>query len=143
MSKQFQISTRNSGRYRTIQICVYDTVKELREAGLKHSEKYGGASGGMDNVHGLCQSYDKIDVYDSGKVRRKPPAGFIRLYRKGLRTGIIAHEATHMAVAIYKQDVAKTIPDMDREERLCYLVGDITRQIVNKLYKYNLIPEAK
>jgi len=44
-----------------------------------------------------------------------------------------------MAVAIYQQDVARTVPDMEREEKLCYLVGDITQKIVDKLYKLKLL----
>lgn len=138
---QFQISTRNSGRKRTIQVCIYDTVKELREAADKHNKRIGNTETGLDKAHGLCQSLERVFVYDSGRIRRTPTAGFIRLYKPALKTGIIAHEATHMAVAIYKQDVQKTIPDMDREETLCYLVGDITSQIVRGIYKYNLLQE--
>lgn len=137
---QFQISTRNSGRKRTVQVCVYDTVDELREAGRAHSKQITpDITEGFDNAYGLCQSHDRIKVYESGAIRRMPDAGFIRLWKGALRTGIITHECTHMAVAIYKQDVAKTIPDMDREEKLCYLVGDLSARLVNKLYEKKLL----
>lgn len=137
---QFQISTRNTGRLRTVQVCVYDTVEELRQAGVKHAQQFTpDITEGFDAAYGLAQSFDKIHVYQSGKVKRLPPAGFIRLWKGALRTGIITHECTHMAVAIYKQDIAKTIPDMEREEKLCYLVGDLSARLVNRLYHYKLL----
>lgn len=136
---QFQISTRNSGRLRTVKVSVYETLEELREAGVRHSKRIGSNETGFDAAYGLAQSVDMVHVYESGRVKRLPFAGHIRLWAGALRTGIITHECTHMAVAIYKQDVAKTIPDMDREERLCYLVGDLSARLVNRLYHYKLI----
>lgn len=134
--KQFQISTRNSGRYRTIQVCVYESVKEMREAGAEYNSS---SVEEMGKVWGLCQAYYK-ERLDGKHWVKSPEAGYIRLVKDACRTGIIAHEATHMAVAIYQQDIQRTIPDMDREERLAYLVGDITSEIVKGLYKYKLIP---
>jgi len=110
-------------------------VEELRRAGERHSKRIGSNETGFDKAYGLSQALEFVRLGASGRVtKRHPDAGFIRLLKDELRTGIISHEATHMAVAIYKQDVAKTIPDMEREEKLCYLVGDITSSIVNKLY---------
>lgn len=140
--KKFRISTRNSGRYRTVWICVYDTVEEMRKAGMRHDTRMGFTvdPGYFDKAYGLTQSFQVVLFDEDGKVaKRRPGAGFIRLFSSELRTGIISHEATHMAVAIYQQDVARTIPDMKREERLCYLVGDITSKIVNGLYKLKLL----
>lgn len=139
--KQFQISTRCSGRLRIIQVCVYDTVEEMRKAGERHSKSIGSGSIGLDKCWGLCQSFDKELIYSDGRVERSPQAGFIRLVKEALKMGIITHEATHMAWGIYRDDVQKTIPDMEREEKLCYLVGDIASQITKRLYKYNLIPD--
>ena len=145
----FQVSTRNSGRLRTIQVCVYDSAEELRKAGRSYEQhcRYfdpkgalrGSPEGGWDNIHGLVQSCQMLRVYKSGRVRRLPSAGHMRFYRDQLGTGIIAHETAHMAVAIYEEDIGKTIPDMKREEKLCYLVGDIAQRIVDKLYKLKLL----
>lgn len=132
--KMFRISTRNSGRLRTINVWVYDTVEELRTAGERHSKRIGSNETGFDQAYGLTQSFTGVRVYESGATRRDPRAGHIRLCKQHLLTGIISHESTHMAVAIYREDVGKTIPDMEREEKLCYLVGDICSKIVNRLY---------
>ncbi len=141
--QKFQISTRETGRYRSIQVHVYDNVDDLRAAGERYRAKYGmGGKGTVSKAHGLTFTHEREYVYPSGAVRKHPDAGHIMLYLDGLRVGIISHEATHMAWSIYQQDVQKTIPDMEREEKLCYLVGDITRQIVNKLIRKSLIPEA-
>lgn len=138
--KQFQISTGHT-RYRTVKVCVYDTAERMRKAAIRYSKSIGDAPKiGWDNTHGVCQSFERTGETENGRILRFPEAGFIRLYRDGLTTGIIAHECTHMAWSIYQQDVQKTIPDIDREEILCYLVGDLTSRLVNKLYKYNLFP---
>lgn len=139
--KRFRISTRNSGRLRTIWVWAYDTVQEMRAAGVAHAAKINSGETGFDKAYGLSQLLEYVHLNSSGRAtRRYPDAGHIRLCRIGLRMGVITHEATHMAIAIYQQDVQKTIPDMEREEILCYLVGDISSKIVKKLYKLQLLP---
>lgn len=139
----FQISTRETGRYRSIQVHVYDSVERMRTAGERYRTKYGmGGKGTVSQAHGLTFTHVREYFYPSGATRRHPDAGHILLYEDGLKIGIISHEATHMAWSIYQQDVQRTIPDMEREEKLCYLVGDITRQIVNKLLRTGKVPEA-
>ena len=138
---RFQVSTRNSGRLRTIQVLVYSTVEEMRKAGegFRQRNERDCAEGGLEGSHALAQSLQKLRVFKSGRTRRLPTAGYIRFYLSHLPAGTIVHESTHMAIAIYQQDVARTVPDMEREEKLCYLVGDITQRIVDKLYKLKLL----
>lgn len=95
--------------------------------------------GGRGRVYGLVQTADWAHVSPGGQVRRLPAVGYMRLCRKAVGVGTISHEAAHIAVAIYRHDVAKTIPDMKREERLCYLVGDITQKIVAGLYRHKVL----
>lgn len=140
---QFQVSTHWTGRKRLFTIIVYDTVKELQKAGERHNYQVGISQSGFDNAWGLTQSFDAVNVYESGRVHRKPKAGYIRFVKGHLGSGLIAHECTHAAIAIYKQDIAKTIPDMEREEKLCYLVGDLMSKIVRKLYAKNAFEEEK
>ena len=137
---QFQISTRNSGRLRVVQVCIYDTPQELRAAGDRYSHRVEGPGHEKvgNDVHGLAQAVDR-EYYDGKRWRKMPDAGFIRLWKGALRTGIITHECTHMAWAIYQQDVQRTIPDMKREETLCYLVGDLSARLVNRLYAKGLL----
>jgi hypothetical protein len=138
--KQFQISTRNSGRLRTVQVCIHDSLEDMRAAANRLNKRIGSEEKLGSNVHGLCQKYTR-EKYVNKKWVKLPDAGFIRLYRGALRTGIVTHECTHMAWGIYQEDIQKTIPDMEREERLCYLVGDLSSKLVGKLYHYRMIPE--
>ena len=48
-----------------------------------------------------------------------------------------------MALAIYQQDIQKTIPDMERQEKLCYLVGHIMQKVVDGLYRNGFYLKAK
>lgn len=139
---KFQVSTRWSGRLRTIKVEVHDTVQEMRAAGEAYSKRLGLDQDGFVGAHGLAQSADWMSVSAGGRVRRLPLAGYIRLYKGALAAGLISHEATHIAWAIYKQDIGKTVPDMAREEKLCYLVGDISAKIVHKLYQYDAYEET-
>mgnify|MGYP001560493830 CR=1 FL=1 len=136
---RFQVSTRHSGRLRTLQVRVYDTYAALRRAGLAYGRRAGTATGGIGRAYGLAQTADWVRVYPSGRVRRQPPVGYMRLCRKACGVGTIAHEVTHIAVAIYKQDVAKTFPDMKREEGLCYLVGELSQKVVSGLYRHKVL----
>lgn len=146
---KFQISTRNSGRLRTIQVYVYATKKHMERAGC-HNHEYCGkgcvldppetrADGKIFELHALTQTFLKKTVSKGGLVRRQRPAGYMRFYRAHISVEVISHEATHMAVWIYKTDVQKTIPDMEREEKLCYLVGDIAQKINDGLYRHKVL----
>lgn len=137
--RRFKISTEHSGRKRTIQVCVYDTLEQMRRAGEAYSRKHTAGQTGFNEAYGLSQIHQREYVFESGAVRKHPYAGFIRLARGHLQAGLLAHECTHMAIGIYQQDVQRTIPDMEREEKLCYLVGDLMARLTAKLYEYELL----
>ena len=141
-STKFQISTRWTGRKRTIQVYVYDNVKELRAAAHEYDEYLGNEYTSLDQVHGITSPHQSEKLI-GGVWHKTDKAGLIRLYKDGLRTGIISHEATHMACSIYEDDwlEKKGLPwgDETNNEVLAYLVGDITSKIVNKLYQKGLL----
>lgn len=138
----FQISTRWTERKRTIQVYVHDTPEDLRLAGNAYNKAIG-AEGNLEHAVGLCQSHYS-EKLKNGEWVLTEAAGVIRLTRENLKTGVISHEAAHMAVNIYDQDWRQEhgdpYDDIDNQEILAYLVGDITSKIVNKLYEKNLIP---
>lgn len=140
-SVRFQISTRWTGRLRTIQVYVHDTARELRHAGDRYNRSIGSSSY-IGHAVGLCQSSIRERLVDEEWVRL-PDAGTIRFTRNSLKTGVISHEATHMASNIYDQDWREehSAPwdDIANEEILAYLVGDITSKIVRKLYALALL----
>lgn len=139
----FQISTRWTERKRTIQVYVHDTAKELVEAGNAYNEAIG-SKGDLSNAVGLCQGHysEKYDKATDSWVLT-PAAGIIRYTKGRLGSGVISHEAAHMACSIYDNDWREKhgdpFDDMDNQEVLAYLVGDITSKIVNKLYEKELL----
>jgi hypothetical protein len=140
---RFQISTRWTERKRTIQVYVHDTAQELRDAGDKYNRKVG-SDNDIGHAVGLCQANIREKLVGDEWVAL-PDAGIIQLTRNALKTGVISHEATHMASNIYDQDWREKHgapwDDIENEEILAYLVGDITSKIVRKLYALELIGE--
>ena len=135
----FQVSTRHSGRLRTLKVCVYDSFAALRRAGRAYSKRTGAATGGMERAYGLAQTADWARVSPGGLVRRLPQVGVMRLCRKAIGSGTVAHEVAHIAVAIYRQDVGRTFPNMKREEVFCYLVGELSQKVVSGLYRHKVL----
>lgn len=62
----------------------------------------------------------------------------MRLSRDALTTEIIVHECVHAAAAIYRMDVNTVMQLGDacnpQEETLAYIVGDLTKSVVNALH---------
>lgn len=141
-SIRFQISTRWTERKRIIQVYVHDTARELQEAGDRYNRSIG-SHGEIGHAVGLCQASIREKLM-GGEWVATPDAGIIRLSKGALRTGVISHEATHMASNIYDQDWREKHgapwDDIENEEILAYLVGDISSKIVRKLYALELIP---
>ena len=139
---RFQISTRWTERKRTIQVTIHDTPEELRQAGNAYNKAIG-ADGNIDQAVGLCQSHYS-EKLKNGEWVLTEAAGVIRLTKDHLTTGVISHEAAHMATNIYHQDWHEQhgdpYDDIDNQEILAYLVGDITSKIVRKLYEKELLP---
>jgi hypothetical protein len=135
--RHFQISTSWTGRKRTMQVYIHDTAKQLRSA-ANHYNRLIGSTDKLEHAVGACQSFRREKLVDGSWVQL-PAAGIIRLTKNNLTTGVISHEATHMASNIYGHDWLEghgaPWEDIDNEEILSYLVGDITSKIVRKLYK--------
>jgi len=137
---RFQISTRNSGRLRTVQVCIYDTREALERAGNRYQDKNGYEERVGGAMHGLAQTHWR-EMQVGKRWVKMPDAGYIRLWKGALRTGIITHECSHVAIAIYEQDVAKTFKHHENNETFCYILGDLAAKLVNGLYRHKLIPE--
>lgn len=138
---KFQISTRWTERKRTIQVYIHDTPKELLAYANRYNKSIGSDEVITDAV-GLCQSFTLEKLVNNEWVPT-PAAGFLRFSTEALTSGIISHEAAHMASNIYEQDwLPKHGPPWENianEEVLAYLVGDITSKVVRQLYKRGLV----
>jgi hypothetical protein len=139
----FQISTNHSGKHRTIKVFVYDSKKELRTAAHKYSlrnyepedEEYYNSAGA------LTHSFQRFKMAEDGIVMMHENSNIIRLSKDQIGSETICHESAHAALHIYHIDCVKEADVAEEHinsgnEQLCYLVGDITKKIVNKLYEY-------
>ena len=55
---------------------------------------------------------------------------------KGQGAAILAHEMTHMALAIFREDMGRaSLRNMKNEETLCHLVSDLVRSANRKMWK--------
>lgn len=142
--REFQISTKHTGPKRVIKVMVYESRARLQRAARKRDGFYRDVSerSWYDKTAALTNCLSLAEIKPDGTVVAAKPYITIRLAQDALGerpTEIIAHEATHAAVYLYQHDVQKTIPNLEKEEILCYLVGDITRKVVNKLYEHSVL----
>lgn len=136
------VSTRVSGRKRTVRVLVYDTLADLRAAADRHRRLVEGEDepGYFSHALAVAHSFETYRFAEDGTEVRGAPAGIIRYWRGRLGTSVVVHEAVHIAAGIYRQDWAPehgpVDEDMDNEEILCHLVDDLARRIVDRLHAH-------
>lgn len=91
---------------------------------------------------GVCSTQD---VYSS-TGRKKKCMGEINLLKRHLTTEILVHEVTHAAFGYsrrlkldFSKDSRQKLSLTSAEERFCYAVGSMVRQLVNRLFKLKLL----
>ncbi len=142
----FRVSTRFSGRRRTVTVKVYDDLEAMRAAAAAYARRTGNSeAGNFGDAHGITHAFQTLSIGPDGEVTDQgQAAALIRLWRQRLGTGVVTHEAAHAAAAIYEQDwLAEhgSIHDgIDNEEVYCYLLGDLASRIVKRLYHYGMYP---
>lgn len=147
--KSFRIyPERSSGLY--FKVSIFRTLEDLRRYGREAFHSPAG------RALGWCGGYS-IRVL-SGKGWTRPIVGEILLAARHLRTGIISHECTHAAFRYadrrgfsvqfasirgyqyHDHPTGRTVSGS--EERFCLVQGELTRQIVNGLFKYRFLRES-
>jgi len=130
-----------------VRVSVYPDVESMRAAALRHSKREGWIrEDEYGKAHAVTHTHDVRFIDGKGEETRSPLAAHIRMYDGALGTGVLTHEVTHAALSIYGQDCLQggTVhEDMDREEILCYLVGDLAARIVNKIYEFGYYEKSK
>lgn len=138
--KSFRVSTRHSGSRRFVRVSVYSDVDSMRAAALRHSRREGWIKDDeYSGAHGVTHIHDVRFYGPGGEETRSPVAAHIRVYDGALGTGVVTHEIAHAALAIFNQDCLEdgaVHEGMEREEILCYLIGDLSSRIVNKIYEF-------
>lgn len=135
-TRSLQAETQFTGRRLWWWVRIYDTVEELREAAHQHHPWYGrGHWADTAGVHQPAPFRERVS--GSGKWEIvAPPNGFMGVIRLcgPFTVEQVAHEATHAALYAYRTTKARDVrlgdECGDREELLCYLVGEIADSIL-------------
>lgn len=82
-----------------------------------------------------------------GKYLGGPRSGYggiVRIHRSRLSAEVVAHEAVHVALRVFRWDHAEDVrlgkECRRREEDLAYLVGDATQAINDLLFRLDVYP---
>lgn len=78
-----------------------------------------------------------LDGYFIGFIQKKSPMGHIFASKQTYSTGLIAHEAVHMAALYYRNfstsdssfTFTEDVPEVGVEEFIAYSVGEIVNQV--------------
>ncbi|SCD43869.1 hypothetical protein GA0115253_1004713 [Streptomyces sp. Termitarium-T10T-6] len=128
---QFRVSTRAAGPLRRVTVQVYEDLAELREAATRYVDA---------EPHHFAEALGVCHAYTDGGTT----AALIRLWRHRLGTSVVVHEVTHAAMGIYRTDWqpdhGHPNDDLDNEEVLAYLVGNLTSRIVDRLHHHGMYP---
>lgn len=143
-ARSFRIATEPAGPGRGTwwHVRIYETDLELQDAAHRYATANGAwpDRAGWAGVGGCCQTALWREQ-SSGTWKQILPAnkllGVIRLSREHLTVEVCTHEALHAALAAYrmlvKRDVRLGVGTDDREERLCYIAGELTDQLLGTL----------
>ena len=136
MNMRFRVSTRQTGRRRDVQVVVYDELADLQRAAFNY-----GTGALFGDALAVSQPRETLRVGADGTETLFRGAGTIRLWRGDMGAAILAHEMTHMALAIYRQDMKRApLGNMKNEETLCHIVSDLVRAANRKLWKLGVYP---
>lgn len=130
----FQITTNQSSRKRTVKVAIYDDLEKLRKDATRWTKRARGVNEDFSDCLGTAHRFEHINVDTEESY---PKCGYIRLHKDHLRTGIITHEVSHMAIWIYELDNKNELSteDNENEEIFCHILGDLCAKLVNRLYK--------
>lgn len=124
---ELQVSTRHTGTRRVVKVRVHDSLKEMRAAALRHS-RWAKVADGNQDAYGVTHMF----------WYKEQPRIIIQLVRGHLGAELVSHESTHAAIHLYLSDIGEDMQGIEKEEILCYLVGDIFSKLNQKFYDRNL-----
>jgi len=136
-------SQQRSGLYLTV--VVFKTRAEMLTY-CRESANAGYQCG--DNVNAACHSFDRIVVRAGKKDRKLPHIGEIHLHLDAIGIGVLSHEMAHGAYCWLRRKLrtegvrffGKVIYDMTVEEKYAWVLGNLVRQSVVRLYELGIYP---
>lgn len=120
------------------EVYIFENREDMRQYWRKRFKGQGD-----DNFAGLCINQSMYKIQEDGTELIHPRIGFLLLNKERLGSGLISHECCHAAFqydrllgntnAVYGEQCK------DAEERFAYIQGDLVKNIVDKLYKYDIL----
>lgn len=132
MLADFKI-TIHSDPLRVVRVAVYDDVKGLRRAARRHDKAFQ-SDGDFSETVGLCQRY----VVHSRDGSPYPDIATIRLAPPDIGIGVVSHEIAHACVWIWELEHPDEKLDCSNDEPFAWIMGELVRQTVNKMYEHNI-----
>ncbi len=130
---EFQVSSQHTTLPNKLRVIVYDSLDDVRRIGKKwvgDSKPYGKDTYGVTNKLTVYSDEDKPIRFEA----------IIRLEKDHVPTGLVAHEVCHAAIWFFTQDGNRLHKDspISKEEKFCYLYGDLFHEVTKKMYKKGL-----
>lgn len=127
-------------------VYIWKHLKDVRREYNKNKNNKETSNGVMAFVRPIS----RYRIYENDKHKITPLVGEIHLQLKNLKTGVITHESVHAAIALLKRlsfkfvkiDEIEYSKHINAEELFCYTVDCFARQIVDKIYKLNILTES-
>lgn len=102
----------------------------------------------------MCSSFDAIKVLEDGREYKTPEMGEILIPKARLGSEVISHECTHAALGWAQRIKLDPMTKPSRsqsgilaassaEERFCYGLGQMVRQLIAHGYRLKLFPRDK
>lgn len=129
---------------RTVRVAVHESVRALRSAATQSAKRWSAKKKDLErhpDVVGLCQRFH-LQRADGSK---DPHVATVRLAPPYLGIGVISHELCHAVVWIREIDnqFKDTPLTCENDEEFCWILGELVRQTVNKLYDRNVFEKAE
>ncbi len=136
---------------------LFFTVRVFASAAAMYRFLRASSSTVSGRTHGMVRRFHTDRLKDGKKIRTTGELGDVLLIRKYLRTGVLTHEMGHCTFAwakrkgllcLYTPHVApsqlprgksKSARIDSVEEQLCYALGWFSRDLVDRLYKLELL----
>lgn len=130
MLADFTITIHDARKPLAVRVKIHDNVAALRGASTKHAKTWQGKKDAdFSDTLGICHRFHLKD---------DPLCAIVRLAPPDIGIGIVSHELTHAAVwlwEIHNKFDRKAALACDNDEWFCWVLGDLIRRTVNKLYE--------
>lgn len=115
---------------RSVRVIVHKSTRALRSAATRYDRAHDHPD--MDHVAtlGLCHRFN---------MHKDPLCAIVRLAPPHIGVGIVSHEMAHAAVWIHELNNQFKVPlDNSNDELFCWILGELVRQTVNKMYEHKI-----